>query len=78
MICKVNKRTSVEITLRDTEIDDMVRILHVAYESFSGENRIDAGHCKTPYVEDARKDARKLIKAIYDKLPCDWSKPNLI
>ena len=73
----VSVKHTVEIKLTDDEIDDMIRILHVAHEQFTGENRIDEGHCKTPYLAQNRENARDLIQALYEKLPCSWGKPVL-
>ena len=67
----------VSIILEGEEIDDLIRILHIAHERFSGENRIDSGHAKTPYINSAREDACELIERIYIELPCDWGKPTL-
>jgi len=73
----INVSHTVNININDDEIDDMIRILHVAYQSFSGRNRIDKGHIKTPYVDSARVSARELIENIYSQLPCSWGKPAL-
>ena len=73
---KIITHHKVSINLSDQEIDDFVRILHMAYEKFSGKNAIGNG-IKTPYTEDARTAARSLIRAIYAELPCSYSKPAL-